>query len=161
MLRRLFRPRYTPEDWYGVAKFTAAMGIAAIVLTSIVLVPRVLFYLRSVSTQGKIVGLFQDRNDSSVYIREIAFTDAEGKEHTVRLPKPRRLRRSISVGDEVELLYDPQNLADVRERRFETLWGAFAVVFGGGVNLLFWSVAAMIGLRWWMRKKERPPNGVE
>lgn len=119
-----------------------ALGVLQTVVAGWWVIRARAFVARAETAPGAVVALERSTSrDSSAYHPVVRFKSPSGQERTFRSPAGSN-PPSHAVGDAVDVLYDPADLADARiDSRF-SLWGG--PIIGGSMALVFGGVGGGI-----------------
>jgi hypothetical protein len=110
------------------------------------------FLSRAEAVPGTVIDLKASRsNDSTTYAPVVRFTSADGDERTF-VSKTSTSPPMFSVGEAVEVLYDPADAHDSRIHSFGSLWGGEIGV--SGLGLVFGGVGAAMLLSRWVTERQ-------
>jgi hypothetical protein len=133
---------------YWTPRLSLGIGILALAAGAVFTVLTARFVAGSERAEGTVVDRVRsvDEEDDSVsFYPVVRFTTAAGR--TVRFES--NVSTSDEIGDEVEVLYDPDDPTDARLSGFLNVWG-FSLIFAG-IGAVFITVSAVI-----LRRTRRP-----
>ncbi len=136
-----------PKAYKSLNRFSKWMMALSLpfVITGLVFVVHTYFFLQQVVPgKGTIIQLMERPNDAGdmLYAAVFTFFDADGQQHKI-VSSTASNPPIGDVGDDIAILYDPNDPENAEEDRFINLWGP-AVIFtglGSFYFIMFWSVA--------------------
>jgi hypothetical protein len=128
------------------------IGLALFIFGVVMLVRTVQFVSRAERTTGTVVAVREDTNSDgdTFYYPDVEFTTAAGE--TIRFSSNSGSSTSRSEGDQVDVLYDPNNPHDAR------LAGLFDVWLIAVIPLILGAVFIPVGWFLWRRTLSPAPT---